>query len=383
MRGKTPVCYVPALRFKQGEYRGLGKLAVDVTERMLPRFVLPPPKERDPEEGRTLTREETVRCTGRRIGQHWPVRPALLDPTFLLREFGEAESIDWLPQMFEGARQANGFAIPVATLENILGVSGEAFRRTLAKESDVRIAMRIQSGEFGRHLAARVAEATARLQVSSDFCAVLLDFADADLSDVDAVSHILVGALEDIQMVGRWRHIIFQGTNYPEKNPATANSSLTIPRNEWLAWKTTVQIDVNAAAQLIYGDYCADSAKFEFRSGGGPAPIRHYRYCTPKHWLVVRGQDDGTHEEAMRAVSQSVLKTSTFSGPDFSWADQQIYSTAKGHVGPGNSTTWREINTVHHITQVVSDIGQMVGFSVKRRAVAVPPTQASLFESEV
>jgi hypothetical protein len=31
--------------------------------------------------------------------------------------------------------------------------------------------------------------------------------------------------------------------------------------------------------------------------------------------------------------------------------------------GPGTATTWREINTTHHITQVVRDIGRVKDLS--------------------
>ena len=42
----TRPIYVPALRLKQGEYRGLNRLAPDVADKVLPRLIVPPPKER-------------------------------------------------------------------------------------------------------------------------------------------------------------------------------------------------------------------------------------------------------------------------------------------------------------------------------------------------
>jgi hypothetical protein len=44
--------YSPVLRLKQGEYTALREIGSDVSERLLPLFVIPPPKERDPELGR-------------------------------------------------------------------------------------------------------------------------------------------------------------------------------------------------------------------------------------------------------------------------------------------------------------------------------------------
>jgi hypothetical protein len=379
MGSKMQVCYVPALRFKQGEYRGLGRLAADVADRIAPRLVLPPPRDRDPEKGRPLTREEILQLTGRRIGQHWPMRPAFLEPRFLFAAFGEAESVTWLPPIFRAARDANGVVIPVATLGDMIGVRGQAFRLVLAHGTEARIAVRVQSGEVNSDLKGRVAAAMSRLNITPENCVLLLDLDDADLSNVDAVASILSSALEDLQIIGRWQSIILQGTNYPDRNPATEDSSVTVPRNEWLAWSQTIQNDVNASAHLLFGDYCADNTNIAFRSGGGAAPYRHYRYSTGDAWVIVRGRSDIALSEAMQKVSQSILDSGVFAGPDFSSADEFIYATAKGYAGPGNATTWREINTAHHITQVVSDIGQMRGFSVARRAVTIPPRQAGLF----
>lgn len=383
MRSKIQVCYVPALRFKQGEYRGLARLATDVAERIVPRLVIPPPKDRDPEKGRRLTREEILYLTGRRIGQHWPMRPALLEPRFLFAEFGEEDSVDWLPRVFDVARGRSGLLTPVATLDDMLGVRGRAFRLVLSNDPQRRIAVRVQSGEIKSDLAGRVSAAMSQFGIVPENCVLLLDFADADLSNVPAVASILLGALEDVQVIGRWQSIVFQGTNYPDKNPAAEDSTVTVPRNEWLAWMRANQNDTIASEHLLFGDYGADNANFEFRSGGSAAPYPHYRYCGPTQWVVARGRSDIAQREAMRKVSQSILDSGVFAGRDFSLADEFIHATANGYAGPENASTWREINTAHHITQVVSDIGRIIGFSVDRRTVMISPRQTGLFDNEV
>ena len=47
--------YRPALRFKQGEYRAAHALPLDMQEHLRPYFIVPPPKESDPELGRAPT----------------------------------------------------------------------------------------------------------------------------------------------------------------------------------------------------------------------------------------------------------------------------------------------------------------------------------------
>jgi hypothetical protein len=241
----------------------------------------------------------------------------------------------------------------------------------------------VEFGEVDREFKGRIEASMVRLGLTPQDCVLILDFAGADFGDAEAVATITQDALEKAQTIGLWQHVVFQGTNYPEKNPAGDNSSVTVPRNEWLAWRAAIQSDTDSSNRLIFGDYCADCAKFQFRSGGGAAPIRHYRYCTPDSWLVVRGKADGEVEPAMRNVCRAILDSGQFAGREFSSADEYIYGTAMGYAGPGYATKWREINTTHHITQVVTDVGRIRGYRVVQQTIEDRPEQIPLFVSSV
>jgi len=374
---RTRPIYVPALRLKQGEYRGLQRLAPDVADKIVPRLVLPPPKERDPEKHRLLTKDEIVHETGRRIADHWKMRDAFLDVRFLFQEFGETECAEWLPKMFDVARKADAQPIPVLSVADALGPRAAAFRLALATEGATKAAIRVESGEIDRELGGRLVAAVFALGVSPEECAVLADFSDADFSSAPAVAGIAQAALEDLQGIGRWHHVVFQGTNFPDVNPAEEDGNTVIPRNEWLAWKEAIKLDGTSPEHLVFGDYGADCAKFEFKKASGGIPIRHYRYTTPDSWLVVRGSAKGKAEAVMRGVCERILRSGKFAGRRFSSADDYIFKTAKGWGGPGNGSTWREINTTHHITRVVRDIGGIKGMSFAETTFNDPADQLS------
>lgn len=377
MSRNTRPIYVPALRLKQGEYRGLQRLAPDIANKIVPRLVVPPPKERDPEKQRILTKDEIVYETGRRIANHWIMRDAFLDVRFLFKEFGESECSDWLPRMFDVARKANAKPIPVLSLSDALGLRAAAFRQALATEGAKKVAIRIESGEIDNELASRAAVAMSTLGVTPSDCTILADFADADFSNASAVANIAQAALEDLQVIGRWGQVVFQGTNYPEVNPAEPDGDAVIPRNEWLAWKDAIKLDGSSPEYLVFGDYGADCAKFEFKKTSGGIPIRHYRYTTPDSWLVVRGLATGQADAVMRGVCERIVKSGKFAGRGFCSADDYIFKTAKGWDGPGNGSTWREINTAHHITRVVRDIGTIKGMSFTETTFSDPADQPS------
>ena len=54
-------------------------------------------------------------------------------------------------------------------------------------------------------------------------CVLILDFSDADLSDVDAFAAFEAEWILRSQELGLWRRVIVVATNYPEKNPAPEN----------------------------------------------------------------------------------------------------------------------------------------------------------------
>lgn len=116
----------------------------------------------------------------------------------------------------------------------------------------------------------------------------------------------------------------------------------------------------------------------KFGKSNAPA-IRHYRYTTPDHWFVVRGVETGDDTSVMRDVCRRVVRGGYFSGRSFSSADEFIYRCAEVGGGPGNSTTWREINTTHHITRVVRDMSAVKGLVLSDREMGPSFRQLALF----
>ena len=379
--------YVPALRLKQGEYRALQKLSNDISDKIRPRLIVPPAKEFDPEKKRLLSKDEIAYLTGRRIAEHWPLKSAYLETQYLNKHFGENEVDVWLPRIFGLAREAGANLIPVATLDDLVGKRVSAFEKIIEPAASLKLAIRVTSDEIDHELGKRITSAIGAIGIDPKQISLIADFCDADFSNLEVSSGVLQGALEDLQAIGQWDQVIFQGTSYPIKNPAKSGTETApvsierVSRNAWLSWNQAITSDANSSERLIYGDYGADSAKMAFKFGGGAPAIRHFRYATDQEWLVVRGTDTGSHANVMPLVSEKILDSGDFAGRGFSVADDRIYKIAKGlSVGPGGASQWREINMIHHITRVVRDIGARKGLTFKDRFYTDETAQIELFE---
>ncbi|MDO8770845.1 MAG: beta family protein [Burkholderiaceae bacterium] len=366
MTDQNKVIYVPSLRMKMGELEGLRALRGDVADCILPLLIVPPLKERDSGSQEALFPPgEAIPDVGGILCKYWPRRAAFVDPRALFKEYGIEKAVNWLPELFKRARNLDVFAIPTANLAALEKVGVLAFKDSISESYRLKFGLRIQSGDMtDPNLNDRVQSVIANMGLIPAECAVFADFSDADLSDHSLVAPIIRSALEQLQTFGQWQVIAFQGTNFPETNPAKPGQTISYPRNEWRAWREAVKFDPSTAEHMVFGDFAADSAKMVF-GGNGARPIPHCRYTTGTQWLVVRGNETGSMHEVMQDVFNRVLDSGEFSGASFSEADAYINHVARNNSeGAGNASTWRQINTTHHITRVVADIARVRGIPI-------------------
>lgn len=380
MISQKKIIYVPALRMKMGELEGLRLLQRDVADCIAPLLIVPPAKERNCGSQELLfPTENEVPDVGGVLFKYWAHRQVFIDPRALFKECGADKAESWLPMLYNRARSQGVLAIPVASLVTLEKIGVTAFKGAISAGPGLKFGLRIQSGDMtDRSLDDRVRIVLAGMDLTASECAVFADFSDADLSDPSLVSPIIRATLEQLQTLGQWQLVVFLGTHFPEKNPAEPNQTITQPRNEWHAWSEAVRFDPSTAWHMIFGDFAADNSKIEFGGSGG-RPIPHSRYTTASSWLVVRGDDTGTTHEVMKDVFQRIVDSGEFAGPTFSGADSYIFNVARNDApNAGNPTIWRQLNTTHHITQVVADIAKVRKIPISKLPHAPVGVQQSL-----
>lgn len=353
--------HMTALRMKKGELEGLFNLRDDVADCVIPMLIVPPAKDRSSSSQESLfAASNSLPDVGGVLFKYWMHRAAFVDPRVLFKEYGAHGAVNWLPALFGRARNLGVLAIPVASLVTLETMGTAGFKAAIPFGEELMFGLSIQSGDMtDPSLAARIQTALAGLGLKPSQCAVIADFTDADLSQPSLVAPIIRGSLEQLQGLGQWQMIVFLGTHYPEKNPAKPGLTFIQPRNEWLAWREAVKFDASTAQQMVFGDFAADSAKIDFKTGRAQ-PIRHIRYATASNWLVVRGESEGADYDVMKDVFERIVESGEFSGARFSNADAYIFDVARNNAPKaGNATTWRQVNTTHHITRVVADIAEV------------------------
>lgn len=368
MVNRKKTIYVPVLRMKLGELDGLRLLQSNVADCIAPMLVVPPVKERTCGGQQALfPAGHGIPDVGGVLVKYWANRPVFIDPRVLFKEYGADKVVSWLPSLFSRARSQGVLAIPVASLTDLERIGVSAFKSAVSTITGLKFGLRIESGDLtDPSLDDRIRALMLNMALVASECSVFADFSDADLSDPSLVSPVIRAALEQLQAIGQWHLVVFLGTSYPEKNPAEPGKTIMQPRNEWHAWSEAVKFDPSTAEHMIFGDFAADCSKIEF-SGKGGRPIPHIRYTAASNWLIVRGESTGSTHEIMQEVFKRIVGSGDFAGPTFSDADAYIFHVACNRtLSAGNAATWRQLNTTHHITQVVADIAKVRKIRISR-----------------
>lgn len=373
--------YVPSLRLKEGETLGSSNTSSEINKLVIPRFVVPPKKDRDQSIQASMFPGQKAPVASIDLGARWAGRTILLDCRHLHSEFEDAKGFDWLTALFMSARQSSINAVPVATVEDLMGATSSAYKQATGIDSSLKLALCVDYSVLDGDIQAPIEEALGRMGLHYSDCSVIADFSDADFSEIDSVADVLQGSLELLQEIGLWHHIVFSGSNFPNKNPAQPSNSTLVSRNEWLAWKQAVKFNSDTAEQLVFGDYAPDCSKMQFDGSGG-RPIRHLRYTCDDAWFIARGAGTGKQEDDMREVCRAIVNSEHYSGRAFSGADEWIYQLASNlpKVSAGRPTDWRAINIERHLTKVVRDIGAIRGLRFKENEFQPAIEQITQFD---
>ncbi len=170
-----------------------------------------------------------------------------------------------------------------------------------------------------------------------------------------------------------WRRIILAATCVPQSISRIADLDTvgSISRTEWRLWKDAASAtDVD----LVFADYAVQHPRVP--SSGGRT-YGNLRYTAKDDLYVSRGRLMSNMDDAdFAAMCRRIVVDGPFSGEDFSWGDQQIYSLAQRRRGPrvaifdepddeaqiqgiSGHSFWREVGTSHHLKFVSVQLAEL------------------------
>lgn len=350
--------YVPAIKWRQGEYQALFRLPEPAKSRIRPLLIVPA-IEYDFEDGEPKSSpfDHAVKFV-KRYRAKWKQHISFVDIDASLH----AEIVDgksFTSYIFDELRGAKAHAIPVVSLDYDVPVIGD-------------IANAAGLDGFGVCLRARIEHvmhpnANARFQK-------LLNQIGVDVSDVNFVVDLgaptyepyndfskgLTAALKKISDLDDFRSFIMMGTSFPESMQSVAAED-SVKRHDWLFFKAFAKGLPEGFRIPVFGDYTtvhpAFKADFDMRK---IKPAGKLVYTTSDSWVVRKGKAFRDNPAQMYGLCDKIVKCGRFKGAGYSDGDTYIARCAKKEkgFGPSTLTKWKEVGISHHIMQVLEDVSK-------------------------
>ncbi len=354
----TSDMYVPALRWRQGEYQALLRLSNEAKDRIVPLITIPE-LEFDFEEGRPKKSvQEHVHPFAARYKAKWGTRPAWISVHKNIVDKPMADGRNIFTYVFGELGTFQAKAIPAIAVGADAGTV-EAVAAIVAHERQgVAISVRLEDLMKPDPKAGVQALASALSANLSD-TDLIVDLGAPNFEPYEAFARALIAALGKLGDLNTLRNVVLIGTAIPETFRDIAKGADEIPRHDWLFYQALITKLPSGMRRPNFGDYTIVHPEFS------PLDMRKIKsagkivYTTPGSWSVHKGGAFRDNREQMHDHCAAIVSAGTFRGADYSSGDSYISKCAARKEGPSNQTRWKDVAINHHITQVLDDLATL------------------------
>lgn len=354
--------YVPALRWRQGEYQALFRLTATVKDRVMPLITIPP-VEFDFElwQPKKSTHEH-VHPFIARFDAKWGKRPAWIALDAKIAEGRMDDASHVFDYVLDGLRPKGAIVIPALPLDTDSDTMNAAARATAADGQGAAVLLRLEDLMTGNPRKAIVNLASS-LGIGLDELDVIVDLRARNFEPYKVFATALTAALKRLGDLREVRNLVLLGTAIPESFAQLAKGSDEIPRHDWLFFKELLKAMPSGMRRPIYGDHTIVHPEFTAMDMRKVKAAGKIVYTTSETWATRKGgafRDDPAqmHGHCAQVVSDPAF---AFRGAGFSYGDRYIADCAVKAESPSNLSRWKDVAINHHITTVADDLATLFG----------------------
>jgi len=228
--------YVPALRWRQGEYQALFRLKPAVKDQVIPLITIPP-VEFDFEIWQPKKSvHEHVHPFIARFTAKWGHRPAWIALDTTIAEGRMDDNAHPLDYVLDGLRPNGTIAIPALPLEADSETMNAAARATTADGHGAAVLLRLEELMSGNPRKAIINFAIG-LGIGLNELDVIVDLRARNFEPYNVFATALTAALKRLGNLYEVRNLVLLGTAIPESFAQLAKGTDEIPRHDWLFFK--------------------------------------------------------------------------------------------------------------------------------------------------
>lgn len=356
--------YVPALKWRQGEYQALTRLASEVKDRIVPLITIPD-VEFDFEHGRLKkTVHEHVHPFVLRYHKKWCGRTAWIGLTSSIAAGRMNDGEHVFDYVFDGLRSYGETAIPVLPLDADV-VTLAAVQRVVMQDGQGAGAIVRLEDLMAGGVEAKIVSLARRAGAFLAETDVVVDLRAPNFEPYSLFASALWQALVQLGDLGRFRNVVLLSTAIPESFRMIAKGTDEVPRHDWLFYQVFLQKTPPGVRRPNYGDYTIVHPDFKALDMRMVKAAAKVIYTTSKSWGTRKGGAFRDDPSQMRQHCWEIMRDTRFEfrGAGYSYGDKYIEGCAAGVESTSNLTRWKDVGINHHMTMVVRGLANLVSGS--------------------
>jgi hypothetical protein len=349
--------YVPALRWRQGEYQALARLSAAAKDRIVP-YVTIPEVEFDFELWQPKkTVQEHVHPFAARFNAKWGQRPAWVGVHPSISDNPMGDGRDIFTYVFEALRVFEANAAPTIPIEASPAMMA-AVQAIVARDGlGAAISIRLED-LMKPNARTRIEGLAASVGLFLDDVDLIIDLGAPNFEPYNTFAIALIAAMEKLGNLHAFRNFVVLGTAIPETFKDVAKGADQLPRHDWLFYQALLAKMPTGMRKPNFGDYTIVHPQFT------PVDMRKIKsagklvYTAPTVWEVRKGGAFRDNPGQMHDHCTSIMASGKFSGAGFSSGDEYIAKCAAKTKGASNQPWWKFVTINHHITHVLDDLSK-------------------------
>lgn len=341
--------YVPAIRWRQGEYSALQELRANQRENLTPLADIPPIPWDFINEQPARTIDQHMENVPAQMLAAWGEPPIFVDLGLVDSDVRMANGRHPIDDLFQRLYEEGVHAIPVTATDR--DADYQAAIQTVLGRDDHGLCIRASADDLeienGFTAFAGIVDASG---LGLDEIDLVLDFRAIDANQVNLLRQLVVNVIASIPSIADYRTLTLLTGAFPVNMTNVPLGLSALPRADWALW---LAVRGAAPARLpSFGDYTANYPDQEEIDPRYMQPSANIRYAGEDDWVIARGRSVRSPRFGQygqyNVLSQRLVGHPQYAGNSFSWASDFIDTCAGG--GPtGNLTSWRKVATNRHM----------------------------------
>lgn len=333
-------CYVPILKWKQGEQISLRVFPDPIRHCLMPITELVPLKVPATTTFAAVLQNEITKYVRLMRAAKFDTNPIGIDTTIILPS--GSQDVRLLAAICARIKAGGVNVVPVLHPQMIFHASAELPRLAEFDAFILRVRPSTLIPEQLHHLAAQVNACFLGKQLH-----VVLDTHDIVSTDPVALANSVIPFIAALQALGFVTSITFAGGSFPMSMQGIAQGTTQINRVEWQAYQALKA----RFSDLKFGDYSVTNpVLLEVATPGVLNPSVQIRYTRANNWLIFKAagaRTSGMHQ--YNGLCQLLVGHADYMGPGFSFGDERYMHHAQPGSTSGSYMTWRRDATSHHV----------------------------------